>query len=156
MRYGEIKKCDIANGEGVRVSLFVSGCTHHCKGCFNEATWDFDYGKEFTQETEEEILKALEPEYVNGKELSIQGKHTYLYAPGSEENISDVIKHLHHAGVITLLLVEEKYASTVRIASEEYYHVLPEDIKVETDEIVKYIDELSAYDVRVAGNGEFI
>ena len=56
MRYGEIKKCDIANGEGVRVSLFVSGCTHHCKGCFNEATWDFDYGKEFTQETEEEIL----------------------------------------------------------------------------------------------------
>ena len=90
------------------------------------------------------------------KELSIQGKHTYLYAPGSEENISDVIKHLHHAGVITLLLVEEKYASTVRIASEEYYHVLPEDIKVETDEIVKYIDELSAYDVRVAGNGEFI
>ena len=90
------------------------------------------------------------------KELSIQGKHTYLYAPGSEENISDVIKHLHHAGVITLLLVEEKYASTVRIASEEYYHVLPEDIKVETDEIVKYIDELSADDVRVAGNGEFI
>ena len=62
MRYGEIKKCDIANGEGVRVSLFVSGCTHHCKGCFNEATWDFDYGKEFTQETEEEILKALEPD----------------------------------------------------------------------------------------------
>lgn len=90
------------------------------------------------------------------KELSIQGKHTYLYAPGSEENISDVIKHLHHAGVITLLLVEEKYASTVRIASEEYYHVLPEDLKVETDEVVKYIDELSAYDVRVAGNGEFI
>lgn len=90
------------------------------------------------------------------KELSIQGKHTYLYAPGSEESISDVIKHLHHAGVITLLLVEEKYASTVRIASEEYYHVLPEDLKVETDEIVKYIDELSAYDVRVAGNGEFI
>ncbi|MBU5477928.1 GTP-binding protein [Eubacterium sp. MSJ-13] len=90
------------------------------------------------------------------KELSIQGKHTYLYAPGSEENISDVIKHLHHAGVITLLLVEEKYASTVRIASEEYYHVLPEDLKVETDEIVKYIDELSAYDVRVSGNGDFI
>ena len=68
MRYGEIKKCDIANGEGVRVSLFVSGCTHHCKGCFNEATWDFDYGKEFTQETEEEILKALEPEYVTSSE----------------------------------------------------------------------------------------
>ena len=69
MYYGEIKKCDIANGEGVRVSLFVSGCTHHCPGCFNEATWDFGYGKEFIGETEEEILKALEPEYINGLSL---------------------------------------------------------------------------------------
>ena len=69
MYYGEIKKCDIANGEGVRVSLFVSGCRHHCKGCFNEETWDFHYGKEFTAETEEEILKALEPEYINGLSL---------------------------------------------------------------------------------------
>lgn len=69
MFYGEIKKCDIANGEGVRVSLFVSGCTHHCPGCFNEATWDFCYGKEFTEETEEEILKALEPGYINGLSL---------------------------------------------------------------------------------------
>lgn len=49
MYYGEIKKCDIANGEGVRVSLFVSGCTHHCPGCFNQDTWEFDYGKEYTQ-----------------------------------------------------------------------------------------------------------
>ena len=69
MYYGEIKKCDIANGEGVRVSLFVSGCTHHCPGCFNRETWDFCYGKEFTEETEEELLKALEPGYVNGLSL---------------------------------------------------------------------------------------
>ena len=69
MYYGEIKKCDIANGEGVRVSLFVSGCTHHCPGCFNRETWDFCYGKEFTKETEEELLKALEPGYVNGLSL---------------------------------------------------------------------------------------
>ena len=54
MNYGEIKKCDIANGEGVRVALFVSGCRHHCKGCFNSMTWDFNYGKKFTKETEEE------------------------------------------------------------------------------------------------------
>ena len=79
MRYGEIKKCDIANGEGVRVSLFVSGCTHHCKGCFNEATWDFDYGKEFTQETEEEILKALEPEYVKKVKERYPGKTIWCY-----------------------------------------------------------------------------
>jgi len=54
--YGEIKKCDIANGEGVRVSLFVSGCTHHCPGCFNADTWNFKYGSEYTDQTEKEIL----------------------------------------------------------------------------------------------------
>ena len=51
MNYATIKNCDIANGPGVRVSLFVSGCTHHCKGCFNEMAWDFDYGQPFTEET---------------------------------------------------------------------------------------------------------
>lgn len=69
MYYGEIKKRDIANGEGVRVSLFVSGCTHHCKGCFNEETWDFSYGNPFTLETEEILLSALEPFYVSGLTL---------------------------------------------------------------------------------------
>ena len=69
MHYGEIKKCDIANGEGVRVSLFVSGCTHHCPGCFNQETWDFGYGTEYTDETEREIMKALSPGYINGLSL---------------------------------------------------------------------------------------
>ena len=69
MNYGEIKKCDIANGEGVRVSLFVSGCTHKCRGCFNPETWDFGFGKPFTENTEEEILLALEPYYINGLSL---------------------------------------------------------------------------------------
>ena len=69
MHYGEIKKCDLANGEGVRVSLFVSGCTHHCPGCFNQDTWDFSYGKEYTDETEQEIIEALSPDYINGLSL---------------------------------------------------------------------------------------
>lgn len=69
MYYAEIKKCDIANGEGVRVSLFVSGCTHHCPGCFNEVAWDFHYGKEFTEETEEALLAALAPDYIDGLTL---------------------------------------------------------------------------------------
>ena len=69
MHYGEIKKCDIANGEGVRVSIFVSGCTHHCPGCFNQDTWDFSYGKEYTDETEQEIIEALSPDYINGLSL---------------------------------------------------------------------------------------
>lgn len=69
MNYGEIKKNDIANGEGVRVSLFVSGCTHHCPGCFNAVTWDFEYGQEFTEETEDEVLEALAPAYISGLSL---------------------------------------------------------------------------------------
>lgn len=66
MNYGEIKKYDIADGPGVRVSLFVSGCRHHCKGCFNEETWAFDFGRSYTKETEEEILKALDHNYIAG------------------------------------------------------------------------------------------
>ena len=69
MNYGEIKKTDIANGEGVRVSLFVSGCTHHCEGCFNPETWNFCYGREFTSETEKELLNALSPDFINGLTL---------------------------------------------------------------------------------------
>lgn len=69
MNYGAIKKRDIANGIGVRVSLFVSGCTHHCKGCFNADTWDFGYGEPYTAAVEEEILEMLAPDYVAGLSL---------------------------------------------------------------------------------------
>nr|WP_317448497.1 anaerobic ribonucleoside-triphosphate reductase activating protein [uncultured Sellimonas sp.] len=66
MYYADIKKWDVANGPGVRVSLFVSGCTHRCKGCFNEEAWDFHYGNPFTKETEDEILKEMEKSYYHG------------------------------------------------------------------------------------------
>ena len=66
MHYGELKKCDIANGTGVRVTLFVSGCTNHCPDCFQPQTWDFDYGKEFTGETKAEIFAELDKPFVNG------------------------------------------------------------------------------------------
>lgn len=69
MNYGEIKNYDIANGEGVRVSLFVSGCTHHCKNCFNPETWNFEYGKPFTKETENYIIECLSPSYIDGLSL---------------------------------------------------------------------------------------
>lgn len=71
MKYANIKKYDIANGPGVRVSLFVSGCRHHCKGCFNQIAWDFNYGKEFTKEVEDEIIESLAPDYIEG--LTILG-----------------------------------------------------------------------------------
>lgn len=66
MYYGNIKECDIADGPGVRVSLFVSGCRHHCRGCFNPETWDFQYGKPYTEETEEEVIRLLAPDYIQG------------------------------------------------------------------------------------------
>ncbi|MBU5458929.1 anaerobic ribonucleoside-triphosphate reductase activating protein [Anaerostipes sp. MSJ-23] len=69
MYYGTIKKYDIANGPGVRVSLFVSGCRNHCPGCFNKETWDFNYGMPYTKKTEEEILKSLAPDYIEGFSL---------------------------------------------------------------------------------------
>ena len=69
MNYASIRTCDVANGEGVRVSLFVSGCTHRCKGCFNEEAWDFAYGKPFTREVEDELLAALAPPHIAGFSL---------------------------------------------------------------------------------------
>ena len=69
MNYATIKNCDIANGPGVRVSLFVSGCTHRCPGCFNEVAWDFEYGQPFTEETMEMILKMMEPAHIKGLTL---------------------------------------------------------------------------------------
>ena len=87
MNYAEIKKVDIANGPGVRVSLFVSGCRNHCKGCFNPETWDFDYGRPFTRATEDEIIEALRPSWIQG--LSILGGE-----PTEEENVAVLIPFL--------------------------------------------------------------
>lgn len=69
MNYGAIKTVDIANGSGVRVSLFVSGCRNHCPGCFQPETWDFDFGQPFTKETEEKIINALRPSWIQGLSL---------------------------------------------------------------------------------------
>lgn len=69
MYYGDIKNCDIANGVGVRVTLFVSGCTNRCEGCFQPQTWDFSYGQPFTRETEDKIIGMLKPDYIKGLTL---------------------------------------------------------------------------------------
>lgn len=69
MNYCEIKKCDIANGEGVRTTLFVSGCTNHCEDCFQPQTWDFNYGKPFTDEIANDIIESVKPYYINGLTL---------------------------------------------------------------------------------------
>ena len=87
MNYATIKNCDIANGPGVRVSLFVSGCTHRCPGCFNEVAWDFDYGEPFTEKTMDAIVDMLRPSYVRG--LTLLGGE-----PFEPRNQADVVKLL--------------------------------------------------------------
>lgn len=69
MHYADIKTADVANGKGVRVSVFVSGCNHHCKGCFNSESWDFNYGKEFNQECIDKVMKELDKPYIKGISL---------------------------------------------------------------------------------------
>ena len=90
MYYSVIKKTDVANGPGVRVSLFVSGCTHHCPGCFNEETWDFQYGKPFTEDTIQEIMDALAPSYISG--LTVLGGEPF--EPVNQEGLYPLLKRV--------------------------------------------------------------
>ena len=90
MNYATIKKFDIANGPGVRVSLFVSGCRHKCKNCFNSEAWDFNYGKPFTKDVQEEILKALEPAHIEG--FSLLGGEPF--EPENQEALAEFLTEL--------------------------------------------------------------
>ena len=94
MNYADIKRIDTANGDGVRVSVFVSGCHHHCKGCFNECAWDFNYGKEFTEKELDEVLEYLNHDYIKG--LSLLG--------------GEPLEHVNQQGLLPLLRkVKEKF-----------------------------------------------
>lgn len=133
MYYGNIKKTDIADGDGVRVSLFVSGCRNCCKGCFQPETWDFKYGTEFTQETENQILKFLRPSYISG--LTVLGGE-----PFEEENQRILAPFLRK--------VKETYPSKTIWCYTGYVlekDLLPEDGRKHceaTGEMLKYIDIL--------------
>ena len=133
MYYGNIKKTDIADGDGVRVSLFVSGCRNCCKGCFQPETWDFKYGTEFTQETENQILEFLRPSYISG--LTVLGGE-----PFEEENQRVLAPFLRK--------VKETYPSKTIWCYTGYVlekDLLPEDGRKHceaTGEMLKYIDIL--------------
>ena len=131
MYYSAIKNCDIANGEGVRVSLFVSGCRIHCKGCFNQGTWNFKNGKEFTKEVEDSIIKMLEPYYITG--LTILGGE-----PFEEENQTSLLPFIER--------VKETYPEKNIWMYSGYYinRLLNGDkyIKGVTDKILEVIDVL--------------
>lgn len=132
MHYGNIKECDIADGPGVRVSLFVSGCRHHCKGCFNPETWDFEYGELYTEETQEKILKLLAPGYIKGFTL-LGGE------PFEPENQRELVKLLKR-------IKEEYPGKDVWCYSGYLYDVdLAEGGSVYTEvteEMLSYIDVL--------------
>ena len=128
MKYATIKKHDIANGSGVRVSIFVSGCNHHCKGCFNEEAWDFNYGKCFTDETIDEIIEALKPDYING--LSLLGGEPF--------------ELINQQGILPLIKkVKEIYPNkTIWAYSGFTYEELLKMKYEETKEILNLIDVL--------------
>ena len=90
MHYGNIKYCDIADGEGVRTTLFVSGCTHRCKGCFQPETWDFAYGQEFTEAVAQEVIDSLSPDYVDG--LTVLGGEPM--EPGNQRALVDFLERV--------------------------------------------------------------
>lgn len=128
MKYATIKKHDIANGPGVRVSIFVSGCHHHCKGCFNEEAWDFNFGNDFTNNTIEEIINALKPDYIEG--LSLLGGEPF--------------EIVNQKGLLPLLKkVKEIYPNkTIWAYSGFLYEELLEMKFEETKQILDLIDVL--------------
>ncbi len=93
MNYCEIKNYDIANGEGVRVSLFVSGCTHRCKGCFNEIAWDFDAGEPFTEKTEDMLIEMLNKPYING--LTLLGGEPF--EPSNQRRLTPFLRRVRES-----------------------------------------------------------
>ena len=132
MNYCGIKKCDIANGQGVRVTLFVSGCTHHCKGCFQPETWDFEYGDAFTEDVEKEIMEYLAPDYIKG--LTLLGGEPF--EPENQRVLVKFIKKVREAypqkniWCYTGYLLDEELLKPSRARCEV------------TDEMLSYIDVL--------------
>lgn len=122
MNYCGLKKNDIANGDGVRVSLFVSGCRNHCKGCHNPEAWDFGYGQPFTKETEDEIIEALRPSWIQG--LSVLGGE-----PCEVENETALLSFLQR-------IRAELPEKNIWLYSGYTYEML------RNDEILKYVDVL--------------
>lgn len=132
MHYGNIKKHDIADGPGVRVSLFVSGCTHHCKGCFNSETWDFNYGQPYTSDTEKEILKAMEPVYITG--FTLLGGEPF--EPENQKVLVRLLKNIRAKFPNKSIWCYTGYTYDVDLIKGGKVHT---DV---TDEMLSYIDTL--------------
>ena len=133
MRYASIKNYDIANGQGVRVSLFVTGCRHHCSNCFNEEIWGFDTGEPFTDHEKDMILSYLEPEYIEG--LSLLGGEPL--EPENQQGLLELVKEVRakypnksiwcYSGFTFEYLIERK------LAKDPYLKELLENIDILVD-----------------------
>ncbi len=132
MHYGNLKKYDIANGEGVRVTLFVSGCTNHCKGCFQKETWDFDFGQVYDKTVEDEILESLNKPYIKG--LTLLGGE-----PFEEENQKVLTQLLRR--VKEELPQKDIWAYTGFILDQDLLKYGKRHYEM-TDEMLSYIDVL--------------
>ena len=132
MNYANIKFNDIANGEGVRTSLFVSGCTHHCPHCFNPETWDFNYGNELTEEIENKIIESLKPNHING--LTLLGGEPM--EPANQKGLLNLVKKVKE-----LLPNKTIWCYTGYLFDEEL--LKPSRARCPwTDELLSYIDIL--------------
>ena len=151
MNYAEIKYNDIANGIGVRTSLFVSGCRHHCKNCFNQVTWDFGYGKPFDDKIKEKILKSVKPTWING--LSLLGGEPF--EPENQAGLLALLKEFHarfpekDVWCYSGFTLEQLLGKTESRAATAISKELLENIDVLVDG--RYVEEL--HDIRLKFRG---
>lgn len=132
MNYAEIKYCDVANGPGVRTSLFVSGCSHHCPGCFNEIAWDFNYGKPFTQDTIDSIIESLKPDYIQG--LTLLGGEPFEYS--NQKGLLPLVRQVRE-----VLPQKDIWCFTGFLFDKDIIENMCKRWK-ETNELLNYIDVL--------------
>lgn len=132
MNYAEIKYCDVANGPGVRTSLFVSGCSHHCPECFNEIAWDFNYGKPFTQDTIDSIIESLKPDYIQG--LTLLGGEPFEYS--NQKGLLPLVRQVRK-----VLPQKDIWCFTGFLFDKDIIENMCKKWK-ETNELLSYIDVL--------------
>ena len=132
MNYAEIKYCDVANGPGVRTSLFVSGCSHHCPGCFNEQAWDFNFGQPFTQDTIDSIIESLKPDYIQG--LTLLGGEPFEYS--NQKGLLPLVRQVRE-----VLPQKDIWCFTGFLFDKDIIENMCKRWK-ETNELLSYIDVL--------------
>lgn len=150
MNYADIKQYDVANGPGVRVSIFVSGCNHHCKGCFNKEAWDFNYGEPFTQFTMSKIISYMEPSYVKG--LTVLGGEPL--DPKNQPGVLKLLRKVKKTYPEKSIWLFSGYDFEKDILGEMYDNIIVREILSYIDVLVdgKFVEELKDLSLRFKGS----